>query len=694
MPQLQTGRLPFFSRRLLNTAATLTLHSTAFDAGIDQAEDGAQFIEATEKDPSNGPFLACDPVRLIQCARIASCFPDLSSLTQLTRRGQITRFLTTQAEAEKLAGFLEDALNVWAHDLSLPALKKISIKAVATSGSKLSIASKDVSNMISKALASGQSVVLLHDRTVVLPSEIAAVSKEPTPLTPLTTMALSEVLGLIYRTAPSPEALQTLTSEQLDGLGEFAIHHAFGETTPDDVITRLAAIDISHSSPDVPLERLEGLHLNGQQTEALNRIVRDVARFRSGEIEWRDASSSLLLFGSPGNGKTLAARSLAGSAGLPYHILAYGDVQAAGNLGDTLRAMTKTAEEAMAGAPCVLHFEELDGFGSRFSSDKHGQSYRRAVITHLLALIDRLRAHPGIVLIGCTNALDEIDPAIRRSGRFDQHIHIGPPARRSIISILSDLLPYDDLDLDVAADRLLGCSGSDIVAVARATKSAAQDAGLEISDAHLNRAVAPFAPAVDMDALKRIAVHEAGHLLVGHLLNLPAPIHASVTPRGGEIVFPKPFFDTEDTIHARIRTLLAGRCAEILTFGDASSGAGAGPDSDLAQATALALDCETRFGMGAFGLLFSPFPNAAHAPAWLQQQLRKTLEGAADEVTDLLHLHRSSLSMLARQLLKARELDAPALKALLDRVPLPDRMDPANDNVIHFRKRHDGLVQG
>lgn len=350
--------------------------------------------------------------------------------------------------------------------------------------------------------------------------------------------------------------------------------------------------------------------------------------------------------------------------------------------------MTQAAEDALVGGPCMVHFEELDGFGSRFSSDKHGQSYRRAVITHLLALIDRLRAQPGVVLVGCTNALSEIDPAIQRAGRFDQHLHIGPPSRQAILRILSDLLPAENLDLHTAADRLLGCSGADVAAVARAAKSAAHDAGVVLTGVHLETAIAPFSPAIDTDALERIAVHEAAHLLVGHLLHLPAPVQALITARGGEVVFPRLSVDTEDSIHARIRTLLAGRCAEILTFGDAASGAGAGPDSDLAQATALALDCETLFGMGAYGLVFTPFQSAAHAPAWLQQHLRKTLKAAANEVTNLLRMHRTSLNSLARQLLKTRELDAPALSMLLNSLPKPERTPPANDNVIPFAPWH------
>lgn len=123
------------------------------------------------------------------------------------------------------------------------------------------------------------------------------------------------------------------------------------------------------------------------------------------------------------------------------------------------------------------------------------------MITHLLSLIDRLRSQSGVVLVGCTNALEEIDPAIRCAGRFDQHIQSGPPSRQAIIRILSDLLPAENLDLHAAADRLLDSFIADVAAAARTAKSAAQDEGAVLSGAHLEAAIAPFATALNKETL-------------------------------------------------------------------------------------------------------------------------------------------------------------------------------------------------
>lgn len=322
MSQPDTFRLPPFPRRLLRAAAKVALFSNVFDLTIQAAdEEEALFSSIDGAGTPSGKSLAYDPAKLVLCARIASCFPNREALMQVARRGQITRFLIAENEADAAQSLLPGIFRLWATDLNHPALEKVLVEIAATKGAKYRRAAQDVAPSVSDALGSGHSVVLLHDTFTAVPPEITAVSKYPKPIAAMSVEVLSEVLRLTHSCAPTSDALHSLPADHPRSVTALALHHAFGEATPDAVVAKLAAIETSHSAPDVPLERLENLHLNAQPTEALRRIARDAARFKINEIEWRDATSSVLLYGAPGNGKTLAARALAGSAGLPYHPL-------------------------------------------------------------------------------------------------------------------------------------------------------------------------------------------------------------------------------------------------------------------------------------------------------------------------------------------------------------------------------------
>lgn len=424
---------------------------------------------------------------------------------------------------------------------------------------------------------------------------------------------------------------------------------------------------------------LADVHGQPQAVAALEQVVVDLQDWRAGAIVWPDVVRSFLLIGPPGTGKTMLAEALAGSARVPLIKTSYSDCQRRGHQGDMLAALHKAAEQAIRSAPSVFFVDEVDSFHVR--GGRHDSGYIIGVVNGLLTLIDRLSATEGVVLIAATNDAQRVDPAVIRHGRFDRHLRIGPPDRAGLRGMLQANLPQGLLtgvEIDGLVDQILGLSGASVAALLRDARTRARAARRPLAADDVAAAADAYAPPADMAVLWRVAVHEAGHLLIAHLLRLAPPHSAQVTMHGGFVVRPYPRLLSRASVRAWLRTHLAGRAAEEVVFGEISSGAGGGEDSDLAKATRLALEAEGALG---FGLTLSWLPSDLPLylmPAALRDRVEAALQEAAADATARLTGHRSALERIARTLLDRRELDGPALAALLaDAVP---GRDPEGDS--------------
>jgi ATP-dependent Zn protease len=280
-------------------------------------------------------------------------------------------------------------------------------------------------------------------------------------------------------------------------------------------------------------------------------------------------------------------------------------------------------------------------------------------------------------------ALEDLraDLAEWRAGRFDRHIPVTPPDRAGVQAILAGASP--DLpapDLARLTDRLLGQSGAEITALVRAARTRARRRGAALAPCDLDAAAADLAPAPDPDTLHRVAVHEAGHLLAGHLFGAPAAQRATLRASGGAVERAKPDFLTRARIDALVRTFLGGRAAEALVFKEVSSGAGGGDESDLAMATQLLTDAEMRLGLGDTLTWHSPDITARLLAQQSRTRIEDTLRTAEAETRAALSRHRASLQRIAEALLEKRELHAEDLANLLDQV-IPDRTTESADRV-------------
>ncbi|MGY9039994.1 MAG: AAA family ATPase, partial [Rhodobacterales bacterium] len=307
----------------------------------------------------------------------------------------------------------------------------------------------------------------------------------------------------------------------------------------------------------------------------IHRIVADMRAWKTGDLDWDEFSSAILLKGPPGNDKTLLAEVLAGEIRATLVATSYAGCQRHGHQGDMLKALSRTVNEAIQSVPSVFCIDEIDSFTHRTSA-RHSNNYILGVVNGLLEHLSELNQTPGVIVIGATNHPDLVDPAILRPGRFDLHLEMGPPDRTGIIRLLRKELQsaHATFDVEAVANHLLGASAAQVTALIRDAKGLARSQAAPLAQQYLITAAGHLAPSPSLDVLWRTAVHEAGHVVVAHLLGLPPAERATITLTGGFIDLPSTPLETRSSALNRVAALLGGRAAEELLLGENSNGAG------------------------------------------------------------------------------------------------------------------------
>ncbi|TFL16138.1 AAA family ATPase [Jannaschia formosa] len=482
---------------------------------------------------------------------------------------------------------------------------------------------------------------------------------------------------------------------------------AWAATRPSD---DAAPDEAERDAPDLRLADLHGLDA---AAPVLRRIVDDVRDWQAGRLDWRDVGASVLLAGPPGCGKTSAAAAIAGEIGGPVIDLSYTQLQAAGHLGQMLAALDEGVARAKASTPCVVLVDEADDLGDRSGGDASARNsrYMRSVVNAYLTRLSKVAATPGVVVVLATNNPSLLDPALVRAGRVDHHVHLALPDRAAMAAILTDGLRGQvtpGLDRTpawfAALDALAGGSGADAARLAREAIAAARDrarhdletprSDIRITAADLERAARRDDRRTVLTDRRRVAIHEAGHLVAGHLLRLPAPTRAWVGPRSAGVSAPAVTSYTLSTARAELAALLAGREAERLVLGSISSGAGAGAASDLAKATLLAAEVATEWHLeeaGDSAPVWRSAERTVAAPDWTDRRtagaIGRLLADARDTAATVLREHRAIVERMAGALLRERDLDGDAIALLLAD---PAGQDPAAEAVgaeAHHRDR-------
>ncbi len=319
----------------------------------------------------------------------------------------------------------------------------------------------------------------------------------------------------------------------------------------------------------------------------------------------------VLLLGRPGTGKTLLAKAVAGEAGVPFFSISGSDfVEMFVGVGAS--RVRDLFEQAKKSAPCIAFIDEIDAVGrSRGAGLGGGHDEREQTLNQLLVEMDGFEKNDSVIIIAATNRPDVLDPALLRPGRFDRQVVVDLPdikGREAILKVHTKVLPMaDDVNLSIIARSTPGFSGADLANLVNesALLAAAKDKNVinmidfdEAKDKVTLGKERKSKVIADEDK-RNTAFHEVGHVLCSVFQEKTEPVHkVTIIPRGfsGGATH---FLQTDKSNYSRtyleqtLVSLLGGRAAEEVTFGDLTTGAG----SDIQRATEIAKKMVTQWGM-------------------------------------------------------------------------------------------------
>lgn len=411
----------------------------------------------------------------------------------------------------------------------------------------------------------------------------------------------------------------------------------------------------------------------------------------------------VLLIGSPGTGKTMLARAVAGEANVPFFSIS-GSEFVEMFVGVGASRVRDLFTKAKKNAPAIIFIDEIDAVGrKRGSGMGGGHDEREQTLNQILVEMDGFETGTNVIVLAATNRADVLDPALLRPGRFDRRTNIMLPERKdreAILKVHFKKKPADEtVNLDALAAKTAGSSGADLAnianeaAIVAARRNAKKISNKDLTEAFEKVAIGPERKAKIMnDKEKEItAYHEAGHAIVGHVLPDSDPVHkVTIIPRGGTggVTWFLPPEDSSYTNVYEFKDILAramgGRIAEEIMYGKDGITTGAG--SDLRKATEIARDMVIEQGMGTKlrdqvfhddngGMVFDKMthdrPYGEETAKQIDVEVRNLVEEARIRAREVLVQNKKSLDVLAQALLKEETLEEDRVTELLKHAFLP-----------------------
>ena len=406
----------------------------------------------------------------------------------------------------------------------------------------------------------------------------------------------------------------------------------------------------------------------------------------------------ILLVGPPGTGKTMLAKAVAGEANVPFFSMSGSEfVEMFVGMGASkVRDLFKQAKEK---APCIVFIDEIDAVARRRGTGMGGgHDEREQTLNQMLVEMDGFGVNQGIIVMAATNRVDILDPAIMRPGRFDRKIVVGRPdvaGREEILQVHAKNKPLgDDVDLKQIAQTTAGFTGADLenllneaaILAAKESRAYIQQADIQKAFIKVGIGAEKHSRVISEKEKKITAYHESGHALLFHLLPDVGPVHTvSIIPTGaGAAGYTMPLPEKDEMFNSRGRMLqeivvdLGGRVAEELVFDDITTGA----SQDIKQATKMARDMVTRYGMSEnIGLICYKDDDdevfigrdLAHAHSYsegiasaIDVEVKRIIDESYEKAKTIIAEHRDVLDRCAALLLEKEKITREEFEALFE----------------------------
>ncbi|WP_146000598.1 ATP-dependent zinc metalloprotease FtsH [Brevibacterium ihuae] len=449
---------------------------------------------------------------------------------------------------------------------------------------------------------------------------------------------------------------------------------------------------VNKENPDVTFTDVAGVDEALEELEEIKEFLAEPKKFQ--EVGAK-IPKGVLLYGSPGTGKTLLARAVAGEAGVPFYSISGSDFVEM-YVGVGASRVRDLFEQAKNNSPCIIFIDEIDAVGrQRGAGMGGGHDEREQTLNQLLVEMDGFDATSNVILIAATNRPDVLDPALLRPGRFDRQISVEAPdmkGRQHILQVHARGKPLaDDVDLAMVAKRTPGFSGADLANVLNEAALLTARMNRTVIDKHaldeaIDRVIAgPQKRTRLMNDKERLvtAYHEGGHALVAASMNDTDPVtKVTILPRGRALgytmVMPSEdkYSTTRNELLDQLAYAMGGRVAEEIVFHDPTTGA----SNDIEKATGIARKMVTQYGMSEkVGMVkvgednSEPFAGKGYGHGIdysqdtigvIDAEVRGLIDDAHADAYWALTTNRDVLDRLAHELLEKETLDQHELAAI------------------------------
>ena len=441
---------------------------------------------------------------------------------------------------------------------------------------------------------------------------------------------------------------------------------------------------LSENHNKVTFADVAGIDEAKDELEEIIQFLKDPKKFTKlgGRIP-----KGVLLMGSPGTGKTLLARAIAGEAAVPFFSISGSDfVEMFVGVGAS--RVRDLFEQGKKHAPCIIFIDEIDAVGRhRGAGLGGGHDEREQTLNQLLVEMDGFESNEGVILIAATNRPDVLDPALLRPGRFDRRIVVPRPdvkGREGILKVHTKKTPLSpEVDLDSIARGTPGFSGADLenlvneaaLLAARKNKERLDNGDFEFAKDKVLMGVERKSLVMSDREKRNTAYHESGHTIVAAVLPAADPLHkVTIIPRGRALGLTQqlPVEDkysySKRYLEANLAVLMGGRIAEEIFLSEITTGAG----NDIERATQLARRMVCEWGMSDLGPAtfgkkeeaiflgreFAQHQDYSEATAIeIDKEVRRILDKAYKAAHEIISNNKQSLDKIARKLLERETLE-------------------------------------